>query len=168
MRNCNAAAEYANGRFLIFLNNDIIVLPGWLDELIKPFEAGSSIGLTGSKRLFPDGRLQEAGGIIFANADGWNYGRFDNPESPQYNYLRDVDYCSGASIAIPSELWRHIGGFDTCFSPAYYEDTDLAFQVAQLVKERSISLYPKQFILKASVMEHLKTHPESSINPKTS
>jgi O-antigen biosynthesis protein len=129
LNNCNAAAEDAKGRFLVFLNNDTIVLPGWLDELIKPLEENSLIGLTGSKLIYPDGRLQEAGGIIFADAGGWNYGRLDNPEKPQFNYLRDADYCSGASIAISYELWKKLGGFDTRFSPAYYEDTDLAFKV---------------------------------------
>jgi O-antigen biosynthesis protein len=129
LNNCNSAAEEAKGRFLVFLNNDTIVLPGWLDELIKPLEENSLIGLTGSKLIYPDGRLQEAGGIIFRDASGWNYGRLDNPEKPQFNYLRDVDYCSGASIAISYELWKKLGGFDTRFSPAYYEDTDLAFKV---------------------------------------
>ncbi len=129
LNNCNAAAERAQGRFLVFLNNDTIVLPGWLDELIKPLEQNASVGLVGSKLIYPDGRLQEAGGIIFNDASGWNYGRFDHPGKSKYNFLRDADYCSGASIAISSDLWRRIGGFDTSFSPAYYEDTDLAFQV---------------------------------------
>lgn len=129
LNNCYQAAESAQGRFLVFLNNDIIVLPGWLDELVKPLEENPDIGLVGSKLIYPDGRLQEAGGIIFADAGGWNYGHFDDPGKPEYNYLRDVDYCSGASIAISSDLWRSLGGFDRRFSPAYYEDTDLAFQV---------------------------------------
>jgi O-antigen biosynthesis protein len=129
LNNCNQAADLAKGRFLVFLNNDAIVLPGWMDELIRPLEKNPDIGLVGSKLIYPDSRLQEAGGIIFSDANGWNYGRFDNPNKPEYNYLRDVDYCSGASIAISSDLWRSLGGFDPSFSPAYYEDTDLAFQV---------------------------------------
>ncbi len=129
LNNCNQAAGSSQSRFLVFLNNDIIVLPGWLDELIKPLEENPGIGLVGSKLIYPDGRLQEAGGIIFSDARGWNYGRLDVPGKPEYNYLKDVDYCSGASIAISSDLWQALGGFDPRFSPAYYEDTDLAFQV---------------------------------------
>ncbi len=132
--NCNTAADHAIARFLVFLNNDIIVLPGWLNELIKPLEENPSVGLVGSKLIYPDGWLQEAGGIIFNDASGWNYGRFDHPGKPQYNFLRDADYCSGASLAISSDLWQRIGGFDTRFSPAYYEDTDLAFQVRKAGK----------------------------------
>jgi O-antigen biosynthesis protein len=134
LNNCNKAAEAAKGRYLVFLNNDIIVLKGWLTELIKPLEDYSDIGLVGSKLIYPDGRLQEAGGIIFDDGGGWNYGRYDNPGKPIYNYMRNADYCSGASIAVSSDMWRHLGGFDQRFSPAYYEDTDFAFQVRKFGK----------------------------------
>jgi hypothetical protein len=73
--------------------------------------------------------LQEAGGVVFSDGSAWNYGRFESPDDPRFASLRDADYCSGAAIAIPSELFRSIGGFDQRYAPAYYEDTDLAFAV---------------------------------------
>jgi GT2 family glycosyltransferase/glycosyltransferase involved in cell wall biosynthesis len=131
LRNCNACAEHAHGRYLALLNNDTIVLPGWLDELIDLFEADPSIGLVGSKLLFENGRLQEAGGIVWKDGSAWNYGRNSDPQLPMFNYVKDVDYCSGTSIATRTNLWRQLDGFDERFAPAYYEDTDLAFRIRQ-------------------------------------
>lgn len=129
LKNCNRAAELARGKYIFFLNNDTKVTEGWLSSLVDMMEADDSIGMAGSKLVYPDGRLQEAGGIIWSDASGWNYGRLDDPEKPEYNYVKEVDYISGAAIMIRSSLWQEIGGFDERYAPAYCEDSDLAFEV---------------------------------------
>lgn len=129
--NCNAAAEQARGKTIILLNNDTVVLPGWLDGLMDPFEESDRIGLVGSKLLNWDGRLQEAGGIFWKDGSAWNFGRGQNPIDPEFNYLKDVDYCSGASIAVPMAIWQDLGGFDPIYRPAYCEDSDLAFRIRE-------------------------------------
>ena len=126
---CNDGASLARGDVLVFLNNDTVPQPGWLDALLDTFDAHPDTGLVGAKLLYPDGRLQEAGGVVFADGSGWNYGRFDDPGDCRYAHLRDADYVSGAAIAIPRTLFERLGGFDTRYAPAYYEDTDLAFAV---------------------------------------
>ena len=126
---CNEGAAQARGEFLVFLNNDTAPQPGWLDVLLDTFREQPEAGLVGAQLLYPDGRLQEAGGVVFSDGSAWNYGRFDSPEDPRYASVRDADYCSGAAIAVPRTLFEWLGGFDTRYAPAYYEDTDLAFSV---------------------------------------
>ena len=129
LKNCNNAAKKARGEYIFFLNNDTTVEKDWLSPLIKLLESDKGIGMVGSKLIYPDGRLQEAGGIIWSDGSGWNYGRCDDPNKPEYNYVRDVDYISGAAIMLSRKLWEDIGGFDERYAPAYCEDSDLAFEV---------------------------------------
>ena len=129
LRNCNQAAKAARGKYIMFLNNDTKVTEGWLSSLVNLIESDSTIGMVGSKLVYPDGRLQEAGGIIWSDGSGWNYGRLDDPDKAEYNYVKDVDYISGAAILLSTALWKQIGGFDQRFAPAYCEDSDLAFEV---------------------------------------
>lgn len=135
LRNCNQAVKHAEGEHIVFLNNDTIVLEDWLKELIDTLLNDSMVGLVGSRLIYPDGYLQEAGGAIFKDGSGCNIGRYKNPSDPKYNFFREVDYCSGASIAIPKHLWENLKGFDCNFTPAYYEDTDLAFRVRSYGKK---------------------------------
>ena len=126
---CNRGAELARGELVVFLNNDTIVTEGWLEALLRVFELRDDAGMAGAKLIYPDGRLQEAGGIVWNDGSAWNFGRNEDPDAPAFNYLREADYVSGACIAIRAGLFREIGGFDTRYAPAYYEDTDLAFAV---------------------------------------
>ena len=126
---CNHAASSARGEFLLFLNNDTLVRTGWLDALLALLRARPEAGAAGSKLLYPTGRLQEAGGIIWRDATGANFGRGDDPHLPVYNYVREVDYCSGASLMVRRALFTELGGFDPHYAPAYYEDADLAFRL---------------------------------------
>jgi GT2 family glycosyltransferase/glycosyltransferase involved in cell wall biosynthesis len=126
---CNVGARCAKGKYVVLLNNDTEVLTNWLLELLDTFTLKPDAGMVGSKLIYPNGVLQEAGGIIWQDGSAWNYGRGQSATRPEFNYLREVDYLSGACIMLAKDLWDTLGGFDDHFSPAYGEDSDLAFRV---------------------------------------
>jgi len=126
---CNQGAAAALGDFLVFLNNDTIVQPDWLSSLVETARADKTVGAVGSMLVFPDGRLQEAGGIVWRDATAHLYGYGEHPEDLRFNFRREVDYCSGASLLVPKDLFDSFGGFDMRYAPAYYEDTDLCMSV---------------------------------------
>lgn len=124
---CNQGAQIASGKHLVFLNNDTEPQPGWLEQLIMLAESDASIGAVGAKLVYPNGLLQEAGGMVFRDGRGWNFGNGDNPDKVVYSRIYEVDYCSGACLLVKHDLFKNIGGFDEQYAPAYYEETDLCF-----------------------------------------
>jgi len=132
LKSCNKGAKVAQGRYLLFLNNDTIPQKNWLENLVEIFEKHENVGAVGAKLIYPDGILQEAGAIIFNDGSGYNYGRSNDPNQYEYDYVREVDYCSGACLVVKKDVFEKIGCFDERFSPAYYEDTDLCFSIRKL------------------------------------
>ncbi|HEV7677204.1 MAG TPA: glycosyltransferase [Candidatus Dormibacteraeota bacterium] len=128
----NNGAAAARGEFLVLLNNDTEVRPAWLETLVDAAGSAPDVGAVGSKLLYGDGTLQEAGGIVWNTGGGWNFGRNDDPAKPVYNFRREVDYCSAASLLVRRELFEKLGRFDLRFAPGYYEDTDLCFALREL------------------------------------
>ncbi|WFC68447.1 glycosyltransferase [Achromobacter denitrificans] len=132
LRSCNAAAQEARGSYIFLLNNDTEVASGAIEALLDTFERWPTpVGMAGSKLLYPDGSLQEAGGLVWNDGSAANLGRMDDPEKHEYTYRRPTDYISGAAIMLPRQLWMDLGGFDEHYLPAYCEDSDLAFRVRQ-------------------------------------
>ena len=112
---------------IVFLNNDTRVTKGWLGVLVETAHSAENIGLVGSKLVYPSGTLQEAGSQIFRDGSARAYGKYEKEWEPEFNQLREVDYCSAACLYAKRELIEAVGGFDQRYSPAYYEDSDLAF-----------------------------------------
>lgn len=123
----NDGARASLGRLIHFLNNDTLVSKGWLEPLVRTFAQHSRVGAAGSKLCYIDRTVAEAGGIVWRDGNASNYGRGSRASLSDYEYVREVDYCSAASLMVSGSAFRQVGGFDTRYSPAYYEDVDLCF-----------------------------------------
>lgn len=128
---CNLGAAATSGEFLVFLNDDIEVLPGWLEALVETADRHPDAGAVGSLILFPDGVIQEAGAITWRDGSTLCVGRGESIGANPYDFVRPVDYCSACSLLVRRQPWEALGGFDPRFFPAYYEDVDLCFGLAR-------------------------------------
>ncbi len=128
LRSVNRGTDAARGEWLVLCNNDIEATPGWLENLLQTAESDEDVGVVAPKFIAPDGTLSEAGGILWRDGTGVNYGRGEDPSQPRFEYTREVDYGSAAALLVRTELWREIGGYDERFVPMYYEDADLCFE----------------------------------------
>ncbi|HEY2180653.1 MAG TPA: glycosyltransferase [Solirubrobacteraceae bacterium] len=131
LRSVARGAAAARGDWLVLCNNDIEVTHGWLENLLSTAESGADVGVVAPKFIAPDGLLSEAGGILWSDGTGVNYGRGDDPSRPRYEYTREVDYGSAAALLVRASLWQEIGGYDERYAPMYYEDADLCFEASK-------------------------------------
>lgn len=130
IESCNRGAQAAAGDHIVFLNNDTLPMSGWLPALERTLRDYPDAGAVGGKLILTDGSLQEAGGVIFSDGSAANFGRGDRDlDAPLYNFVRPVDYSSGACLATKRSLFLELGGFDSRYAPAYYEDVDYCFQL---------------------------------------
>lgn len=131
LRNCNGALQFVNGRYVVFLNNDLQVTQGWLTAFLNTFKQHDRVGAVGPLILHPRGPTQEAGASIRPDGTSDMIGHGENPNQNRFKYARRVDYCSGACLMLPAELLRRLGGFSDEYSPNYCEDSDLCLRVQQ-------------------------------------
>jgi GT2 family glycosyltransferase len=127
----NQASKVAKGEYLLFLNSDAQVFPDAIGSALNTIKKDPAIGVVGGKIILLDGKLQEAGSIIWRDGSCKGYGRGDDPCHSSYMFEREVDYCSGAFLLTPRKLFIDNNRFDESFKPAYYEEVDYCFRLKQ-------------------------------------
>ncbi len=145
VRTCNHGAEKARGKYIVFLNNDVQVMHDWLSELVKTFGDFPRVGAVGPKILYPNGRLQEAGSLINLDCSTNFIGLTDDPELPRYNYVREVDYCSGTCLMVETRIFHEVENFSEYLAPSYCEDVDLCIKLRE--KGLRVLYNPKSVIV---------------------
>ncbi|HEY4136566.1 MAG TPA: tetratricopeptide repeat protein [Alphaproteobacteria bacterium] len=121
-------AALARGRYVLFLNSDAYLHRDALAAAVRRIDSDPGIGIIGGRIVLTDGTLQEAGGIALKDGGTLGYGRGESPYAPQFQFLRDADFTSGAFFLVRHSLWLALDGFDATLAPAYYEDTDFCFR----------------------------------------
>lgn len=129
LRAANQGAALATGEFILFLNSDAEVAPGAVGHAVRALDEDAKAGAVGGRIVLADGRLQEAGSIVWRDGACFGIGRGADPDDAQFQFRREVDYCSGAFLMVRASLFRMLGGFDEAFAPAYYEETDLCMRL---------------------------------------
>jgi GT2 family glycosyltransferase len=122
----NRLAREARGEYLLLLNDDADVAAGWLEPVVETLDEDAQAAAVGSRILFPDGRVQEAGSVLFDDATTAPVGRGLPPGSAAWTFRRQVDFTSANSLLLRRSAYDDVGGFDEGYFPAYYEDVDLA------------------------------------------
>ncbi|WP_143214833.1 glycosyltransferase [Acidithiobacillus albertensis] len=149
LRACNQARDLVKGEYLLLLNNDAQLLPGSVETAISILAENSHAGAVGGRIINLDGRLQEAGSVIWQDGSCLGYGRGEHPDRPEYRFRRPVDYCSGAFLLTRTALFQEMGGFDEAFAPAYYEETDYCVRLwengYQVLYDPDVVLYHFEF-----------------------
>jgi len=122
---CNAGAALAQSPNLLFLNNDTLVQPGWLTEMMRVLQSNSTVGIVGIKQLFPYTRSLYHIGIVFA-AGGVPQHLYPHLDAslPQVNQERAYQAVTGACLLIERQLFEDCGRFDEEYLNGY-EDVDL-------------------------------------------
>jgi GT2 family glycosyltransferase len=127
-RCCNRGAAIARGEHVVFLNNDTIPLPGWLDALVDELERDPGVGVVGSRLLYPGWQVQHAG-ILFDEASRpYHVHRGLPMDAPEVAGAADFPAVTGACLAVRRELFDALGGFSDAYR-MYVEDVDLCLAV---------------------------------------
>jgi len=134
--NTNTGASVAKGKYLVLLNNDAVVMPSWLDGLLQVIQSTDSCHVAGSKLLYADQKIQEAGAGIWTDGRSCSFGR--GPDGTglvstrqEYNFVCEVDYVSFASVIIRKRIWDSLGGLSSEYGFGYCDDSDFCMRVRE-------------------------------------
>ncbi len=127
-RACNQGARASTGKYLVFLNNDTRVTPGWLDSMVLCSDSDKRIGVVGAKLLFEDGLIQHAGVVFDYKLKPVHIYKFFHPKHPAVEKQRDFQAVSGACMLVKKSVYKKLGGFDELYVNGY-EDVDFCLRL---------------------------------------
>lgn len=157
---CNTGAQHATGDYLIFLNADTKVSPGWIEPIVRALK-DKTIGVVGNLQLKEggmwDGTIDSAGSEwcweskAFVHIGRHIYhGKF-LPEPYKVDTaptdivsFGERDMVTGCCFGIRADLFRSVGGFNPNYRIGYWEDSELCMSVKE--KGYRVVFEPKSVI----------------------
>ncbi|MEI6107423.1 MAG: glycosyltransferase family 2 protein [Opitutae bacterium] len=153
---CNRGAAMAQGEFLFFINNDLVLLPHWLEPMLGAFTHFPAVGLVGNVQLqFETHEIDHAGIVIGADGKPVHLKTRPavSPSTPGYAVMQAV---TGACLAISRELFSLLGGFDEIFKNGG-EDVDLCFRARSVSRTTCTAV-------ESTVLHHVSASPGRKIH----
>jgi tetratricopeptide (TPR) repeat protein len=158
---CNQGASAARGKYLVFLNNDTIPQEGWLNALVLEADSDASVGVVGSKLLYPDGTIQHAG-VVRDRTNFWPshiYKSFAG-DHPAVNQRREFQIVTAACCLIKRAVFEEVEGFDEGYINGW-EDVDLCLKVRE--RGYSVIYQPRSVVIHLeSQTAGRKTHDDAN------
>jgi GT2 family glycosyltransferase len=130
-RACNEGAGLARGRYVVFLNNDMLPTPGWLENMIRLAEDKPRVGIVGSKLLYPDRRIQHLGIVFGRDKNPIHIYRGFSSDIPPAKISREYQAVTGACLMVRKDLFEKVAGMDESYENTC-EDVDLCLKIREL------------------------------------
>jgi GT2 family glycosyltransferase len=125
---CNDGAAAASGEWLVFLNNDTVPEPGWLDALVAYASRREQIGIASAKLLYPNRTIQHAGIVVSRQLVPHHVYTGFPEDHPAVNKSREFQLVTAACALIRRDTFEDMGRFDPAFVNGY-EDVDLCLRL---------------------------------------
>ncbi len=126
-KGANLAASLSRSEWVVFLDDDVEVTPGWLDGLVAHTEKEDGLGIVTCKVLYPNGSIFSAG-YFPKQTISIGHGELDHG---QHNVLRYCDAFPGPVWLVSRKVFRRVGGFEEAYFPCQYEDVDFCLKVRE-------------------------------------
>ena len=131
----NWAAQCCESEFLLFLNNDTLIInKDWIESLL---DCGikKNVGAVGAKLLYEDDTIQHAGIIMQIGGIAGHAFRYHSDEVPGYfgysDVVRNCAAVTGACMLVRKELWQQLDGFDESLRVSY-NDVDFCLRLLEI------------------------------------
>ena len=162
LKACNQAIEVAQGKYVLFLNNDTQIFPYTLSLLVNTIEANPKIGVVGGKIIFSNGTLQEAGSIIWKDGSYWKYGMGDCAENPEYSYVKEVYFCSLDLLLTQRTLFMKLEMFDEIYDSLDFAAMDYCMKIRD--NDRKVIYQPLAQVMRYEFLTSQKINPINNSN----